>query len=186
MDERDMLEGYLRERGLKMTRARETVLEAFLGLERHVTAEALYDEARRIDPAIGQATVFRSIKLFTDAGLAREACRDDGARKYEHAWRHGHHDHLMCVECGAVVEFQDNAIEKAQEAVYATHGYTPSVHRLELLGLCPACSAASRKNDSCRPQPMARAIFALWSAPWRPSRVFDSRSLSRHMRGFLC
>ncbi len=153
MDERDKLEGYLRERGLKMTTARETVLEAFLGLERHVTAEALYDEARRIDPAIGQATVFRTIKLLTDAGLAREACRDDGARKYEHAWRHGHHDHLMCVECGAVVEFQDDAIEKAQEAVYAAYGYTPSRHRLEMLGICPACSKASGRRGFRKESP---------------------------------
>lgn len=153
MEERDILERFLRERGLKMTSARETVLDAFLGLERHVTAEALYDEARRIDPTIGQATVFRTIKLFTDAGLAKEACRDSGARKYEHAWKHGHHDHLTCVECGAVVEFRDEAIEKAQEAVYAAHGYTPSDHRLELLGLCPACSKAGRDSGLAKDTP---------------------------------
>ncbi len=148
MEERDRLEAYLRDRGLKMTVARETVLRAFLGLERHVSAEELYDEARRLDPSIGQATVFRTIKLLADAGLAREACRDDGARQYEHAWKHGHHDHLMCVRCGAVVEFQDDAIERAQEAVYSAHGYVPGGHRLELLGLCPACAGTGGGKGS--------------------------------------
>lgn len=140
-DERAILERYLRGRGLKMTQARETVLTAFLGLESHVSADAVYEAARRLDPGIGQATVFRTIKLLSDAGLAREACRDDGARRYEHAYNHAHHDHLTCVECGAIVEFVDADIERAQEAVYRRYGFASSGHRLELYGLCPDCSA---------------------------------------------
>jgi len=140
-DERTILERYLRSRGLKMTQARETVLTAFLGLESHVSADAVYEAARRLDPGIGQATVFRTIKLLADAGLAREACRDDGARRYEHAYNHAHHDHLTCVECGAIVEFVDADIERAQEAVYRRYGFASSGHRLELYGLCPDCSA---------------------------------------------
>ncbi|MBN1520203.1 MAG: transcriptional repressor [Spirochaetales bacterium] len=139
-EERAVLERYLKERGLKMTAARETVLEAFLGLETHVTVDDILEAARALDPGIGQATVFRTMKLFADAGLAREACRDDGGRQYEHAWRHAHHDHLTCVDCGKVVEFVDPAIEKAQEAVYRRYGFTSSGHRLELFGRCPDCS----------------------------------------------
>jgi Fur family ferric uptake transcriptional regulator len=143
-DEREVLERYLRERGLKMTGARDTVLAAFLSLEAHVTADAIFEAARRIDPGIGQATVFRTIRLFTDAGLAREACHDDGARQYEHAWRHAHHDHLTCAGCGAVIEFIDPAIEKAQNAVYRKYGYVSGGHRLELYGYCPKCQAGMR------------------------------------------
>ena len=143
-DESIVLERYLRERGLKLTGARMTVLAAFLSVESHVTVDAVYDEAKKIDPGIGQATVFRAMKLFRDAGLAREACHDDGGRQYEHAWRHAHHDHLSCVACGAVVEFVDPAIEKAQEAVYKRYGFGSTGHRLELFGLCPACS---KKRD---------------------------------------
>lgn len=139
-DERAILERYLKSRGLKMTRARETVLTAFLGLESHVSAESVYEAARNIDPGIGQATVFRTIKLLVEAGLAREASRDDGARHYEHAWNHAHHDHLRCVSCGAVVEFADTNIERAQDAVYRRYGFRSTGHRLELFGLCPACS----------------------------------------------
>lgn len=139
--ERDLLENYLRERGLKMTRPRVIVLEAFLKTEGHMTAEDLIEAVRVIDPGIGQSTVFRTIKLLADAGLAREACSDEGTRRFEHAFGHEHHDHLVCVECGKVVEFVDRAIERAQEAVYKTHGYEQSGHRLELLGRCPACTA---------------------------------------------
>lgn len=139
-DERSVLEDYLKDRGQKMTLARETVLKAFLDIEQHTTAEELYEAARSRDPGIGQATVFRTIKLLAEAGLAREACRDDGARQYEHAWRHNHHDHLVCVECGHVVEFSDEAIEKAQEAIYRAYGFLPSGHRLELMGRCSECS----------------------------------------------
>lgn len=139
MDERQVLERYLRERGLKMTKVRDTILEAFLSMEKHVTAETLYEQVRNLDPGIGQATVFRAIKLFADAGLAREACRDDGPRQYEHAWRHAHHDHLSCIRCAKIVEFVDSAIETAQLAVYKRFGFTPGGHRMELFGLCPDC-----------------------------------------------
>jgi len=142
-EERTVLEGYLKARGLKMTLAREAVLRAFLSLESHVSAEALYEATRKLDPGIGQATVFRTIKLFADAGLAREAFRDDGARQYEHAYRHEHHDHLACIRCGKIVEFVDPAIELAQDNVYRRFGFSSSGHRLELFGICPECSQAA-------------------------------------------
>jgi Fur family ferric uptake transcriptional regulator len=146
VEERGVLEDYLRDRGLKMTGPRETVLEAFLKLERHVTAEELLAASRRLDPSIGQATVFRTIKLFAEAGLAREACPDEGGRRYEHAYRHEHHDHLVCERCGKIVEFRDEAIERAQEAIYRAHGYRPGGHLLELKGQCPDCAKGAKKK----------------------------------------
>lgn len=143
-EERRVFEAYLKKRGQKMTSARATLLEAFLQLERHVTARELLESVRRVDPRIGQATVFRTIKLLADAGLARGACPDDGARRFEHAFRHAHHDHLVCIGCGAVVEFQNEAIEKAQREIYRANGYTPSGHRLELEGFCSSCSGKQR------------------------------------------
>ncbi len=147
-DENSVLEDYLKYRGQKMTAARKTVLKAFLEIERHTTAEELYEAARNLDPGIGQATVFRTIKLLAEAGLAREACRDDGAKQYEHAWRHDHHDHLVCVECGRLVEFSDAAIERAQEAIYRANGFSPSGHRLELLGRCADCSSRGQRHHA--------------------------------------
>jgi Fur family ferric uptake transcriptional regulator len=137
--EYDLFEEHLRRRGLKMTEPRRTILEAFLSLESHVSAEGLLAEARRRDPRIGQATIFRTIKLLAEAGLAREACEDSGGRQYEHAFLHAHHDHLICVSCGKIVEFSDEAIEAAQAAVYRSCGFEPIGHRLELRGTCPDC-----------------------------------------------
>lgn len=137
--EREALVEYLRDHGLRMTREREVVLAAFVGLERHVTAEELLPEVKKIDPGIGQATVFRTIKLLAEAGLARKACQDEGAISYEHAFHHAHHDHLICLGCSKVIEFKDDAIEKAQDEIYKKHGFRPADHRLELKGYCPKC-----------------------------------------------
>jgi Fur family ferric uptake transcriptional regulator len=135
-----VLDRYLRDRGQKMTLPRQTVLKAFLGIESHVTAEELLAVARRLNPTIGQATVFRTIKLLTEAGIAREAVTVEGGKRYEHAYGHAHHDHLVCIRCGKVVEFQDGDLERLQERVYHRNGYEPIGHRLELQGLCRACA----------------------------------------------
>ncbi len=146
------LEEYLKSKSLKMTGPRKTVLEVFLGIEKHMTAEGLYGAVRKVDPSIGQATVFRTVKLFEEAGLARAACHDDGARRFEHAYKHEHHDHLICSECGAIVEFADEAIERAQEAIYRKYGFEARDHRLELRGVCPSClkkaKGAGQKGSS--------------------------------------
>lgn len=144
MDERTVFERYLKSRNLKMTSPRETVLKAFLSTEGHLSADDLCAAARRIDPAIGQATVFRTIKLIAEAGLARDACQDEGPRRYEHAYKHSHHDHLLCVECGKVVEFLDPSIENAQDNVFKKYGFAPLGHSMELRGICTQC-AGKRK-----------------------------------------
>jgi Fur family ferric uptake transcriptional regulator len=141
------LENFLKERGQKVTKSRKTVLEAFLSLEGHVTADSLLAEAKKIDPGIGQATVFRTVKLLADAGLAREACQDDGARTYEHAFMHRHHDHLRCERCGKIVEFYDKTIEKAQDAIFHHYGFVPIGHRMELTGLCEKCARTRRTGN---------------------------------------
>jgi Fur family ferric uptake transcriptional regulator len=151
-DELTVLSYYLKTHGGKMTTPRATVLEAFLSLERHVTTEQVFETARKADPSIGQATVFRTMRLLAEAGLAREARTALGSMEYEHSYRHAHHDHLICVDCGKVVEFEDEGIEKAQEAVYRSLGFEPTWHRMELLGRCPTCvkSVRAAKNTSIR------------------------------------
>jgi Fur family ferric uptake transcriptional regulator len=141
------LETFLRKSGLKMTKARAVVLEAFLSIEQHVSAEELFEAARAIDGGIGQATVFRTIKLLAESGVAREARTDKGGRQYERAFRRGHHDHLVCLRCGTVVEFADSSIEAAQAAVYAAHGFSAIGHQLELVGICPRCSGPGGQSS---------------------------------------
>lgn len=143
MDEYSVFRKYLREKGQKMTGPREIVLRAFLEKEGHVSTEDILSASRAIDSGIGQATVFRTMKLISEAGLARDACRDDGPRLYEHSYRHSHHDHLFCVKCGKIVEFFDQEIERAQDRVFGEYGFSPAGHRLELRGLCGDCAESA-------------------------------------------
>ncbi|HOX23283.1 MAG TPA: Fur family transcriptional regulator [Elusimicrobiales bacterium] len=139
MRELEALNQYLSARGLNRTGQRETVLKEFLALERHVTAQELGDIVRARHPAIGVATVFRALKLFADAGLAHVMDVGDGVSRYEHAYRHRHHDHIICKVCGRTEEFCSPAIERLQEEACKRHGFVLSGHRLDLFGTCPDC-----------------------------------------------
>ncbi|GAB6276554.1 MAG: transcriptional repressor [Rectinema sp.] len=144
MNELVKFENYLRAHGQKMTRPREVILEAFLKTEGHLSIDDILREAKKIDAGIGQATVFRTIRLIADAGLAREALQEDGARTFEHLADHPHHDHLLCVGCGKVIEFLNPVIEKEQQKIFVQYGFAPRGHMMELLGLCPECQAKER------------------------------------------
>lgn len=148
MNERELFVGFLKRKGLKMTHPREIVLQAFLTHEGHLTTEDIHNASRLLDASIGQATVFRTMKLIAEAGLARDACQDDGPRKYEHAYLHSHHDHLQCISCGKVIEFFDSDIERAQEAIFRQYGFTAIGHKMELQGLCAECSAQQEKTGT--------------------------------------
>jgi Fe2+/Zn2+ uptake regulation proteins len=140
-------EDYLRAHGQKMTRPRRVILEAFLGTEGHLTIDDILREAKKIDAGIGQATVFRTIRLIAAAGLAREALQEDGARTFEHLADHPHHDHLLCVGCGRIIEFLSPIIEKEQQKIFVRYGFEPRGHMMELLGLCPECQAKERGDQ---------------------------------------
>ncbi|MCP4869082.1 MAG: transcriptional repressor [Proteobacteria bacterium] len=126
--------------GLKLTRQREQILEAFLGAEKHVGVEELLGLVRRLQPGIGHATVYRTMKLFVDSGIATERKFSEGATLYEpEDGGHHHHDHLICTRCGTIVEWENEAIEELQEQVARQHGFVLTDHKMELYGLCSNC-----------------------------------------------
>ena len=132
------LTNYMRSRGLKLTRQRELILRTFLTGRRHIAVDDLLRQARQDDPRVGHATVYRTMKLFVDAGIAHERNFSDGAAQYEPAApnQHEHHDHLICTSCGRIVEFENEEIELLQEIVATRHGFTLTDHRMELYGVC--------------------------------------------------
>ena len=130
----------LSKRGLRNTRQREILTEIFFGSDRHFSLEELLNLAREVDPGIGYATVYRTLKLLTDAGLAHELHFSEGQTRYE-ASDGEHHDHLICTGCRAIVEFEVPRIEELQEAVAKRHGYQLVHHRMELYGICPECQS---------------------------------------------
>ncbi|WP_298439299.1 transcriptional repressor [Geobacter sp.] len=130
---------YIAKQGLKSTRQRDIILEAFLSSDRHLSIEELYLKLRAKHPNIGYATVYRTLKLFAESGIAREMQFGDGQTRYEHVGEGEHHDHLVCTGCGAIIEFENETIETLQKEVAAAHGFLIQTHKLELYGLCARC-----------------------------------------------
>jgi Fur family ferric uptake transcriptional regulator len=134
---------YIVSRGLKQTRQREVILATFLEVDKHIDVEELYQRVRDRNPSIGHATVYRTMKLLTECGLAHERHFGDGMARYEQVSRKNHHDHLICTRCGRIIEFSNPVIEQLQEEIAAAHGFTIFDHKLELYGQCAECSGAS-------------------------------------------
>ena len=128
---------YLEKNNLKQTRQREMILAAFLGAKRHVTSEDLYQLVREQHPNIGYTTVYRTMKLLVEAGLATERHFDDGITRYE--TEHEHHDHLVCIKCGRMQELECDEIEERQREIAKGYGFQVLRHRHELYGHCAAC-----------------------------------------------
>ena len=130
---------YLATQGLKSTRQRDLILDEFLNSGAHLSTEELYRRLRESDPRIGYATVHRTLKLFAECGLAEPRHFGDGQTRYEPRAGDDHHDHLICIACGAIVEFENPQIEALQESVARQHGFRIERHRLELYGRCDGC-----------------------------------------------
>ncbi len=132
-----ILADFLGEQGLKFTHQRRLITEVFFDPEarqEHPSTEDLYLRVRAQDPRIGYATVYRTLKLLVDAGLANPTRFGDKQVRFEPEIPGEHHDHLVCEECGAVLEFEEGAIEALQEAVADRFGFTLSDHRMVLYG----------------------------------------------------
>ena len=97
---------YLRQKGLKTTQQREAIVDAFLRSSGHVALDDLLERARRTHPGVGLATVYRTVKLLEEAGLAASRQFQSGHTLYEVAQGRAHHDHLICQQCGYIVEFE--------------------------------------------------------------------------------
>ena len=137
--ELEVLEDYITQNKLKITRQRRAVLQTFLDCENHVSAEELYNMVSSSESRIGLATVYRTLALLTQSGLASELDFGDGQKRYEHRYMHSHHDHMICTECGRIIEFNHPLIEKFQEEVAADNKFTITSHKLDLFGICNEC-----------------------------------------------
>ncbi|MEM1362539.1 MAG: Fur family transcriptional regulator [Pseudomonadota bacterium] len=121
-------------RGLRMTDQRRTIARVLESSSDHPDVEELYNRASSIDPKISIATVYRTVKLFEESGILDKHEFGDGRARYETADR-DHHDHLIDVTTGHVIEFVDPEIEALQEKIAARLGYELRGHRLELYGV---------------------------------------------------
>lgn len=138
--EAEILVNYLKKKDLKLTDQRRLILDVFLNHESHVSAEELYDLLKKDNPGIGLATIYRTLKLLCECGLASELRFSDGVTHYEHLFEHEHHDHLICLKCGKYIEVASPEIEELQQKLAAKHGFEVLRHRMELYGVCKECA----------------------------------------------
>ena len=130
---------YLAGKDLKLTSQRKLILQAFLDHGGHISSEEMYDVVKAVNPGIGQATVYRTLKLLADAVIANEVFFGDGVNRYERSGEDEHHDHLVCTKCSRQGEFHDPAIEDLQEKQALSHGFVLQSHRMVLYGVCRDC-----------------------------------------------
>ena len=141
-EELNILGQYLQEHGLKHSQQRETILQHFLDTGGHMTVDDLYRVIHRKHPGIGRTTIYRALKLFVDAQLASAIELKDGLTRFEHKYRHAHHDHMICTECGTILEFLSPDIERLQDEIADAYGFVIESHRHQIFGQCQKCNRA--------------------------------------------
>ena len=161
--EKEIFLEHIQKAGLRRTTQRDLIMEIFLRTEEHLTSEDLYWLVQKEDATVGHTTVYRTLKLLTEAGLAREVRFGDNKTYYEHHYNHEHHDHMICTECGCVIEFFSPDIEALQDEMAEKFGFQPTHHSLRLWGICSDCQAVL--HDSHTPasgaQPRVRVRTAM-------------------------
>lgn len=145
----DLFEKFLKQRGLRLTRQRGEILRAIFATHKHVSAEELYDMIRQRDAAnelkISRATVYRTLALLVEGGFIQQLdLHQEQGTLYEHVMGHGHHDHMVCLNCGRIIEFMDDDLESIQDQVVMKHGFHASWHRLNIYGTCANCLKRGR------------------------------------------
>jgi Fur family ferric uptake transcriptional regulator len=134
------IEEFMRSRGLKLTGPRRRVVEKLLSVKGHVAADDLIELLRRDKTPVSKATVYRTLGLVSQSGLVDGHDFDGGRRLYEPMVGRAHHDHLFCIACGKVIEFEDEGIEKLQDDVVRRHEFTPVYHSHKIFGYCAPCA----------------------------------------------
>ena len=137
-----VLRAHLRELGLPLTHQREVIGEILFESSRHLSADDIGQQLRERNEHIGKATVYRTVKLLVDVGLAVEHDFDEGFKRYEMRAGPAHYNHLICTECGKVIDFSRPELELMQVAVAAEHGFQPVTRQFKIYGMCLDCTSA--------------------------------------------
>lgn len=130
----DRLEKVCIQKGMRMTDQRRVIARVLSGAEDHPDVEEIHRRAAEIDPRISIATVYRTMRLFEEAGVVERHDFQDGRSRYEEA-SEAHHDHLIDIKTGEVIEFVNAEIEALQHRIAETYGFKLVAHRLELYGV---------------------------------------------------
>lgn len=153
------VEQLLKSKGIRLTSQRQLIVRravAFL----HFTAEELVKDVGEFDPSVARGTIYRTLSLLHQAGVVEKHDFRYGPPNYEVTLGKAHHDHLMCVQCGEIIEFQEPRIEQIQDEVIKRYGYQLLAHTHKLYGLCANCQHAHPKRPSMPPHLHVEEVVA--------------------------
>ncbi len=137
----NIFQEFLRERGLKFTRERHTVMHEVLASGEHFEADQLLINLRQSGKRVAKATIYRTLPLLVACGILRQVQFGDKFTRYEHTLGQSPHDHMVCRRCGKVIEFDSEEILRFRAEIAARHHFQAMSHRLQISGLCADCAA---------------------------------------------
>ena len=118
---------------------RQAILKGIFSFHGHFNIDELYESMRKKGAELSRATIYRAVPLFMESGIIKEILYCRGKASYEKVFGYGHHDHLVCLKCGRIIEFKDDKIEGLQNRVCKRYGFKPVEHRLGIRGYCKRC-----------------------------------------------
>jgi len=134
---------FLKRKNMKVTKARLDLIDLLAGYDKHFQIEELVNWiSSKSDKKVSRSTIYRTIKLLEEFGAIREVIKKDNKTIYEFVAGSPHHDHLVCLNCGKIIEFVSEDIENLQGEICKHYGFKPVNHRLEIFGLCKSCQEA--------------------------------------------
>lgn len=135
----DAFRRYLRDHNLPVTSQREHVAEVLFDSSGHLSADDIERRLRERGAHVGKATVYRTLELLAESGMVTARDFGEGFRRYERAPGRAHHEHLICMRCGKVIEFVNERLERMKALIAEEYGFRHHHHRLEIFGTCPEC-----------------------------------------------
>jgi Fur family ferric uptake transcriptional regulator len=131
---------YVQSKGLKFTPERQAILNHVFECHGHFEAEELLIDMRKSNKRVSKATIYRTLALLVNSGLLREVIFGEKHAHYEHVYGHEHHEHLVCIGCGKIIEFTDERIEKFQEEICIVNKFKAESHKFQIMGYCVDCA----------------------------------------------
>lgn len=135
-DESKVFNTFLKSNNLKLTRERQVIFDEIFSRHDHFDADQLIRDLQAKEHSVSRATVYRTLDLLLGSNLIQEVDFGHGRRLFEHTYGHDHHDHMICVECGKIVEFVNEEIERLQQSEAEKQGFELVNHRMELKVVC--------------------------------------------------
>jgi Fur family transcriptional regulator, ferric uptake regulator len=145
---KEILHRHLKRVGLKQTGQRDTILRTFLETRDHLSTDELHRLVQKKDPRIGYTTVYRTLKLLAECGLASEVAFHDGIARYEHQYNRRSHHHMVCTECGSSVEFFSQEVGQLEQEIGLKYDYLTTRHTFQIYGVCQHCRSKNHQNGS--------------------------------------